>query len=212
MPQVRFERPEKQPEEVGVSEPAVTQSAVPTPMGTGNWQESDQRIAGRERGTLLRAAFNAAVIAAILSIVRGGFIIGMPLGGFLAVLFYRRRSWRAEPSLADGFRLGVLAGLFASAILGIVVAADASVSNHGAEFRQEFQQQLIERSQTMQSRTSDPEQQQAIQQAVEYLKTSQGMTAAVIFAVVIMTVIFVALSGLGGMISASLLRRKGPRG
>ena len=132
----------------------------------------------------------------------------MPLGGFLAVLFYKRRSWRAEPSLAGGFRLGALTGLLASVILTTVVAAGIFASNHGAE----FQQQLIERVQTMASRATDPDQRQALQQGIEYLNTPQGMTTALILTAIVIGVIFVILSGLGGMVSASLLRRKGPRG
>lgn len=178
------------------------------PVQPSGWQETNHRVAGRERAVVLRAALNAAVVAAILSLIPFASIVGMPLGGFLAVLFYKRRSWRAEPSLAGGFRLGALTGLLASAILGIVLTAGVLTSNHGPE----FQQQLIQRIQTMENRYPDPDQRQAIQQMVEYLKTQQGMTTAVILGAILVAVIFVVLSGLGGMISASLLRRKGPRG
>lgn len=185
------------------------------PAQPSGWQETNHRVAGRERLVALRAALNAAVIAAILSLVPYASIVAMPIGGFLAVLFYRRRSWRAEPSLAGAFRLGVLAGILASAILGIVVAAGASFSTHDTELQQQMiknRQNVIDRLQSSENRTSDSQQRQEIQQIVEYLKTPQGMTAMVVLTVAIMTVMFIVLSGLGGMLSASLLRRKGPRG
>lgn len=201
-PQVRFDRSETSAANVLVSQPEGTPSTH-GPVQNVAWRETNHRVAGRERAVILRSAINAGVIAAILSLVPYFSIVAMPLGGFLAVLFYRRRSWRAEPSLASGFRLGALAGVFASLILGIVIATGASVSNHGAEVRQQF----LERFQTMESRASDPQQRQAIQQMIEYLKTPQGMTAAIVLSAIILVV----LSGVGGIISASLLRHKGPR-
>ena len=211
-PQVRFDRSETSAANVLVSQPEAAPLAPP-PVQNVAWRETNHRVAGRERAVILRSAINAGVVAAILSLFPG-VIVGMPVGGFLAVLFYRRRSWRAEPSLSGGFRLGALAGIIAFAIFGIVRGADASMSSRGAELRQQMienRQQTIERFELMESRASDPQQRQTIQQAIDYLKTRQGMIAAIIFSAVIMAVICVILSGLGGLLSASFLRRKGPR-
>lgn len=205
---MRFSRSEVPSENVSVSEPERTISHSPVPIQPQAWHETNQRVAGRERAIALRAALNGGVIAAILSLVPAGFIVGMPLGGFLAVLFHRRRSWRAEPSVASALRLGALAGVFASVIFEFVRGAAIFAADHGAELKR----QILARAQLMEGQASDPQQRQFAEQMIEYLKTPQGMTLAIIMGAIFLAIIFVVLSGLGGMLSASLLRRKGPRG
>ena len=165
--------------------------------------ETDHRVAGRERTVAIRSALNGAIVAAILTTLPFGFILGMPLGGFLAVFFYRRRSWRAEPTPSAGFKLGAIAGLFASGLFGIVVAMMLTVSNQAAELHQ----QIMERFRAAESRATDPQQ----KQVMEFLMTPQAMRVEMIVSAVFMAVIFVVLSGIGGAVAASLLRRKGPK-
>lgn len=179
--------------------PAPLPPVVQWPPG----HETDHRVAGRERTVAIRSALNGGVVAAILTTLPFGFILGMPLGGFLAVFFYRRRSWRAEPTPGAGFKLGAIAGLFASAIFGIIVAVMLTVSNQAAELHR----QLIERFRGMESRYPDPQQ----KQVVEFLMTPQAMRVEMIVSAVLMAIVFVVLSGIGGAMAASLLHRKGPK-
>lgn len=165
--------------------------------------ETDHRVAGRERTVAIRSALNGAIIAAILTTLPFGFIVGMPLGGFLAVFFYRRRSWRAEPTPGAGFKLGAIAGLLGSTIFGIIFAAMLTVSNQGAELHR----QLIERFRALESRYPDPQQKQVI----EFLMTPQALRTEMILSAILMAIVFVALSGIGGAVAASLLHRKGPK-
>lgn len=160
-------------------------------------------MAGRERSVAVRAALNAALVAAILTTLPFGFILGMPLGGFLAVVFYRRRSWRAQPSPGAGFKLGACAGLFASAIFGFIVTVMLTVSNQGAELHR----QLMERFRAAESRATDPQQKQMI----EFLMTPQALRIEMIVSAVFMAAVFVLLAGIGGAVAANLLRRKGPK-
>jgi hypothetical protein len=67
---------------------------------------------------------------------------------------------------------------------------------------------VIQVIQQAQARNPDPQ----ARQAFEYFMTSQGMALMMVFGFVFMGVLFVLLSGLGGAISASLLRRKAPPG
>ena len=51
---------------------------------------------------------------------------------------------------------------------------------------------------------------QQVREAIEYLKTQEGLTFFLIFGAVAVGVLFVVLCGLGGAVSAALLRRKLP--
>ena len=184
-------------------ETSATPAHFPVVIQPPTAHETDHRVAGRERTVAIRAALNAAIVAAILTTLPFGFIVGMPLGGFLAVYFYRRRSWRAEPTSGAGFKLGAIAGLFASAIFGIVVAAMLTVSNQAAELHR----QIIERFHVAESRATDPQQKQVI----EFLMTPQALRVEMIVSAVLMAIVFVVLSGIGGAVAASLLHRKGPK-
>lgn len=132
-----------------------------------------------------------------------GFILAMPLAGFLAVLFYGRQSWRAEPSRRSGFKLGVLAGIFGF-VISVVLAAILVVATGDQD---EFRRQSLEALQRAHAGYSDPQQLRVL----EYFMTPQGLIVGLIAGVVVMGVIFVVLSGVGGAVSASILRRKGPR-
>jgi len=154
----------------------------------------------------LRAAFYAAVVAAVLSLIQpgGALILTLPLGGFLSVLLYRRLSFGSEPSLKTGFRLGAISGLFIFGLLIIVIAAWTLAFHSEADAHA----QVIQVIQQAQARNPDPQ----ARQTMEYLTTPQGMAFLMVVGFVFMGVLFVLLSGLGGAISASLLRRKAPPG
>jgi hypothetical protein len=146
---------------------------------------------------------SAGAIAALLCVVPLGFLLGLPLAGFLAVLFYRRRTWPADPSRSAGFRLGARAGAFSFAILAVVRTLDILVSGKGAELRQK----MIEQLQRTQAKNPAPE----AKQVLDYLTSPSGVAFALIFGALFVCAIFVLLSGLGGAISAGLLRRRPPQ-
>jgi hypothetical protein len=154
----------------------------------------------------LRSAFYAAIIGAILSLVQpgAGFLLALPLGGVVSVLLYRRLSMGIEPSPRTGFRLGALSGLFVFGLVMILMAA-VTLTRHNEG---ELHSQVIKIVQQAQARNPDPQ----ARQAFEYFMTPQGMALMMIVGFIFMGVLFVLLSGLGGAISASLLRRKAPPG
>jgi MFS family permease len=188
---------------VTIPQPAVLPPPPPAVIDTQGWRETDQRVSGRERGVAARAALNGGVIAALLSLLPFGFLIGMPLGGFLAVLFYRRRSWRAEPSSHGGFQLGALAGLIGFILLVVFIVSMVLVSKGEDQVRQ----QALEVLRWANARSRDPEQ----QKVYEYFSSPQGLTIFLELSVIMSGVIAVLLSGIGGVLSAFLLSRKGPR-
>jgi hypothetical protein len=153
----------------------------------------------------LRSALYAGVVAALLSMIQpASFILAMPLGGFLAVLLHRRRSVGEDPGPPAGFRLGAFAGLFAFG-LSVVLTAVATLA-----FRDQgnIHAIMVQSVQQAQARSADPQ----ARQVFDYFLTPHGMALMMIFGFVFMCILFVLLSGIGGAISASLLRRKGPPG
>jgi len=152
----------------------------------------------------LRSALNAGAVAAVLASVpiRSGFLFALPIAGFLCVLFYRRRSSAAEPSPGAGFRLGAIAGFFGFAIF-IMLAAVETVAFHAGN---ELREALVQAVKQAQERAADPQS----RQMMEYFLTPGGLIFMMIIGFIFMLIAFALLSGMGGSISAALLRRKSP--
>jgi MFS family permease len=131
-----------------------------------------------------------------------GFILGSPLGGFLSVLLYRRRSWSADPLPSAGFRLGALSGLFGFAIFAVLAGAQVLVL-HGENNVRDAMIQAVHRQQ---ARNPDPQ----AHQMLDYFLTPHGLMVMMIIGLILMGIAFVLLSSIGGGISAALLRRKEP--
>jgi MFS family permease len=131
-----------------------------------------------------------------------GFILGSPLGGFLSVLLYRRRSWSADPLPSAGFRLGALSGLFGFAIFAVLAGAQV-LALHGEN---KVRDAMIEAVQRQQARNPDPQ----ARQMLDYFLTPHGLIVMMIIGLILMGIAFVLLSSIGGGISAALLRRKEP--
>lgn len=202
-PQIRFDRPEAPAEGVSIHESAATPAPPPPVVQRPPGHETDHRVAGRERAVAVRSALNGGVVAAVLSFLPLGFIIGMPLGGFLAVFFYRRRSWRAEPTPGAGFRLGALAGLCGFILLLIALGISIYVFKSGDQVRQ----QAIETLRWANSRYPDPQH----PEAYKYFTTQQGLPIFLALSAFLMGIISVVLAGVGGAFGASFLHRKGPK-
>jgi hypothetical protein len=162
------------------------------------------RVAVSIRRAGFRAAVNAGAVAAVLSLipVGGSFLFALPLAGFLCVLLYRRYSSAAEPTPGMGFRLGAGTGLAGFVIL-ITLNAIATLGYHAQD---KVHDTLIQLLRQTQSNYADPQ----MRQTMEYFMTPGGLAFLMVFGSAFMCVLFVLLSGIGGAISAALLRRKLP--
>jgi len=158
--------------------------------------------AALDRNSALRASLIAGAIAALLSLLPLGIAFGAPVGGFLSVLLYRRRSWTGDPQPGAGFRLGALSGIFGYAIFLVLAAAQIALSHAQNEVRDS----MIETIHRQQARNPDPQ----ARQMLDYFLTPHGLLVMMIAGLVLMAIVFVLVSGMGGAISAALLRRKGP--
>ena len=127
----------------------------------------------------------------------------MLAAGTLAVVFYHRCNPGANLSAGAGARLGAVSGALGFGILTIVFAFGTAVLHTGGELRQK----MLDAVQQAASRSSDPQ----AAQAVEFLKTPQGLVVAMILGLILTFVAFVFFSGLGGVVGAALLRRKDAR-
>jgi MFS family permease len=195
-PQVRFAGIDIAPHSFKVQAPAASLSTqiesetVPSPTS------------GLDKKSALRVALTAGAIAALVSLLPLGIVFGSPVGGFLSVLLYRRRSWIGDPSPRMGFRLGALCGMFGYAIFLVLAAAQIALSHAQNEVRDA----MIETIHRQQARNPDPQ----ARQMLDHFLTPHGLLVMMIAGLVLMGIVFVLVSGVGGAISAALLRRKGP--
>jgi len=152
----------------------------------------------------LAPAIWGALVAIALIVTRlAAFGVAMLAAGALAVVFYHRRNPGANLSAGAGARLGAVSGALGFGILTIVFAFGAAVLHTGAELRQK----MLDAVQQAASRSSDPQ----AAQAMEFLKTPQGLVVAMILGLILTFVAFVFFSGLGGVVGTALLRRKDAR-
>lgn len=128
--------------------------------------------------------------------------MGSPLGGFLSVLLYRRRTWAGDPSPRAGFRLGALSGIFGFVIFVVLAGAQVALL-HGEN---EVRNAMIEAVRHQQARNPDPQ----ARQMLDYFLSPHGLLVMMTVGLIFMGLMFVLLSGVGGAISAALLRRKEP--
>jgi predicted nucleic acid-binding Zn-ribbon protein len=201
-PQIRFSPPEASADSVVVGTGVggfspgyarVEPTSYPYPStASSNWHGA------------VRPALKAGAIGAALSALPLGpaFILALPLAGFLCVLFYRRRGSGTEPSPGAGFGLGALSGAFGFAIFVVLTAVETIVF----QAQNELRDAMIQAIRQAQARSADPQ----VRQMLDYFATPQGLLFLLIFGFVFMCIVFVVLSGLGGAVSAALLRRKGP--
>ena len=191
------------PKEYSHSPVTVTVEGTPAFLTAGTFPNTTRNTNSKAE---LRAAFYGSIVGAVLSLVQPGasFILALPIAGFLSVLLYRRFSLKREFSAKTGFRLGAISGLFVFGLLIIVIAAGTLAFHSEADTHA----QVIQVIHQAQSRNPDPQ----AKQVFDYFMTPQGMAFMMIVGFVFMCILFVLLSGAGGAVSASLLRRKAPPG
>ena len=162
-----------------------------------------RRAGGLDRQAAVRSALNAGAIAAVLCLLPWGFIVAMPMAGYFGVRLYRHRSLAQELSPRAGFRIGALSGLFGFLIFTVL----AVVVTLAAQAEDKLRTAIIDAVQRAQALYPDHR-----LQWFDYFTTPHGMVVYVILSAVFSWVAFVLLSGVGGAVSASALRKKGPRG
>jgi len=182
---------------VPVSIAPTAMPPVPPPEVAGGGERTI-----RNRSSAWRSAATAGLVGALLSILPFGFLLAFPLAGFLSVLFYRRRTWGVELSPSAGLRLGLRTGMLAFAMF-LVLGGLMIVASHSEG---QIQQTMIDAVHGQQARSPDPHDRQML----DYLLTPNGLALLIIACLIFIGIAVVLLAGLGGAVSASLLRRKPP--
>jgi hypothetical protein len=149
----------------------------------------------------LPAAALSGLVAALLMLTPlGAFGLGMLAAGILCVFLYRRVDPFLNLTPWTGARLGAASGAMGFAILMTIFAIGVAAFNAGGEIHQK----MLDAIQQAAARSSDPQ----AQQAVEFFKTAPGLTLFMILGSILLCIMFVLFSGLGGALGAVLLRRK----
>jgi hypothetical protein len=145
-------------------------------------------------------AVSGFLSALLMLVPLGGFGLGMLAAGVLAVLLYRRRVPDANLTPGAGLRLGAASGAIGFAAFAVFTAAEVFVF-HGAG---DINAAMVQAVNQAVARSSDPQ----ARQALEYLKTAQGLNLVMALGLMVMFLAFLIFSSLGGAIGAVLLRRK----
>ncbi|HLX74429.1 MAG TPA: hypothetical protein VKR26_06810 [Terriglobales bacterium] len=153
------------------------------------------------------AAGLGALAALILMLVTGvpqlAFLAWMLGGGMLAVVIYRRRQHLGALTAGMGARLGAMAGLMGFVIFGLLSLVQLLAMRSSGQLRATLEQALKASA----ARSGNPEAQQMVQQFL----TPEGMRMLVILGIVLMLVLFVAVSTLGGALAAAISRKRETR-
>jgi len=145
----------------------------------------------------------AAVIGTLLMALGLTPAVAMFSAGFLSVLLYRQIRPGIAIGAATGARLGALGGLLWFGIAAVLAAAAATVP----DLRAKIQEQVIDNA-TKWAAAHPPD--PRIQAGLDQLKTPEGFVMMLIIGGVMMLVISVVLSTVGGSLAGALFGRRDP--
>jgi len=192
-PQIRVILPDPLPSPAPVADTGVGAASavlIPPPKYS---------VTSRLPDTLKSSAL-AALVGLILLLFRLNILIVVAALGFLAVLIHRQRSPFSEIKAGVGARLGVLSGLFLVGVIVLTVAAGSA----SPEFRSQMHDQLIENAQKWAAAyPGNP----GIESAMEQLKTPEGFITSLIGGTVLLVLLVLILSTLGGAVAGSIFSR-----
>jgi len=170
--------------------------------------ELDLASSGLGASSLLAGSYQAvkpcalaAAVALLLLLVRVNPFAAAVGGGFLAVIFSRRRPGGVIGAAA-GARIGALSGLFFFGMLTILEASAVAILHKGAEVRSE----MIDKIEQAAARYPGPE----VQPFLDFAKSPDGLAVLMGASLVFGVVAFVLLGGVGGAVGAAILGRRNP--
>ena len=152
------------------------------------------------------AAGLGALAALILMLATGvpqlALLAWMLGGGMLAVVIYRRQHL-SSITAGLGARLGAMAGLMGFVIFGLLSLVQMLAMRGSGQLRAAMEQALKASA----ARSGNPEAQQMLQQFL----TPEGMRLLIVLGIVLMLVLFVAVSTLGGAVAGAISRYRETR-
>lgn len=152
--------------------------------------------------------------AALLSGVIGAFGAFLPHVGLLllwvfaaggiSITFYQRRVSHPHLSAASGFKIGAVAGLFAAILCGLLNMLPMLTQQGRVFVRQKIEQQA---SATI-AANPDPLTQQTLRNIADWAATTEGLFLLVAVSILMITVLFTVLAGLGGSVGAAIFGKR----
>jgi hypothetical protein len=143
----------------------------------------------------------AGLLAALLTFtVVGALGLGMLIGGFLAVAFYRRSSFVLPPTPAMGAKLGLATGAIGFGFFSLLLSIRITVFHKGDELRAV----LINAVDQAAARSADPQ----TQAVATWLKSPDGLTFMIAASLFFTLIVFLILASLGGALATVILRDK----
>jgi hypothetical protein len=133
----------------------------------------------------------------------GGLLgLGVIGGGIIAVYAYRRRVPGAVLGLGSGSLLGAMSGFCGFLVFCALAAAEILLSNSGQELRRKAFESMDKVV-----LNADPQLQQKLQEMVLRFKTPEGFAIFILFTCLLLCLMFIFFSLLGGAIGANISRR-----
>lgn len=129
----------------------------------------------------------------------GAYLLWPVAAGVIAVFLYKRRNPVVEIPTGTGVKIGALAGLFSFVGFATLMSLELFAGGTG-KFRQVIDQALQQAA----ARNPDPQTQQMMQN----MATPAGVTVMLIIVFMVLLVMFVTLSCLGGVLGVKLLKKK----
>ncbi|HEU5454030.1 MAG TPA: zinc ribbon domain-containing protein [Terriglobales bacterium] len=207
-PQIRVAVPEGavvspplEPGTPGEVQPPAQQVAMPYSPAPLPPEPVNERV---NWGDALPGALAAGALVALAWLIPFlGFLLWPLAAGVLAVLFYARRRPLREMASGMGARIGVIAGLLGFAMMALLMSLELLAFRGTGKLRQ----LLLQTMQQAMASNPDP----AAQEAMHKLMTPEGIAVLVTFAMILFFAMFLGLGALGGVLGASLMRKRPPR-
>lgn len=186
------------------AEPMMHERDAPAPTSSGaGFSISENKLQWRP-------AISSALIAGMLAAV--GTSVGVvPLAmlcmfaaGGLAVTLYRRRAGHHAVGAWMGAKVGMLAGGWGFGLLALLSAIQLFSASRLTELHRIFQEKMQE----MMATNTEPETRQTLEQFRDYLGTDHGLIVVSLIGIVILGIVFVGFSALGGVLGAVLFGRE----
>ena len=130
----------------------------------------------------------------------GMFGLGLLAGGFFSVALYRRRRPLEFITRGMGARLGAASGAIGFAFFTLLTSVGMLIFRTGGQLRAAIARAIDE------SAARNPGQE--AQEMVQHLKSPEGIAIMVALVLLVTLVIFLLVSGLGGLLGASALQKK----
>ena len=172
--------------------PGWTQGGTPyAPEGSAiQWNQAWQ-------GALL-AGVGAAVLSAI-PFVSIGCCLWMLAAGVLSVAMYRKRMPGVVITPGMGRKVGALTG-----VIGFMLNAVFAVLSFAVFRSVDFRRAMQEQMQKQMASNPDPKAQEIVQHFLDWMATPQGMATFMVLLLIVLGVVFVAITAAGGALGASM--------